>query len=924
MSAVSQSYPNYLGGLNEQPDELKKPGQLVEATNMIPDPVIGLSRRPGFKKIPIDVVFEPDGTWFEIKYSDSIYYGNISQTGDITIVNQEGESQDVFYSTESIVPHKDYTYKDGELTIRDENHRIMGDPIPVNETDRIGYFSHKPDYPLKYCVSKDHVVFTNPNTIPDLEDVATIPEADQRRYYSFINLKLIDTANYKYKFKRFYPPQDNPVQFTVVDDVTIENIVDLGADPWDKDLTYPLQNDAPVNGKWRFYLDSPGIEDNDRCIVDVAFRSAPQNKQSEDSGDNRVEAGYSWTASVVEGGKGYKAGQVFRKTLTYKDYPDLTITFKIKSTTQYTGVDYDPVLPSLPNDEFTTDDDAEDILRKLAADFKAKGIDNAVVVGSGIWLENSLPFSVSTSEIAVADVLNSQKIDDDLIPLVRVNTVAELPVECYPGFMVEVTNSFDDKNNYYLEYKTESKNVNNDVTDTKADGYWEEIAKPFETHNPGNSSLPHIITLAKEKDEQTDAERVVFIASPMMYKSRTAGTALDNPSMFTDRSPICDINYYKNRLFMFTKNGAVISSQAGKIDDLFIKTAINTSVVDPIDVIANSNQRVSIHGSIVVNNAMVLFGDTEQYSVTTDSSVLSTQTINVTKISNYTFDRKSTPCYVGTNVGFISDGLTRFYEMTNVYDRGPVDINERSQQVQTQFGQGFNMVLSSREQSQVVSYKNYSDSPSNELYLYRYRQENSQDSSQTSWTKWEFPEYHYISYVSLPEDKMFVFINTEDGVEMWSMDSETLKGVNGNPMLVPVYLDGWYRDEDGELQGKEFTSTIKFPTIYAQSKGAQPVSDVTANLTIHRVKLSTALIGPYNLTIDRLGYDSYDILSEGTPADKYKTNAPQLPGERVEAVPIYTRNKNLTLTMHTKFNAPLTLRSMTWEGDWNRPYYKSV
>ena len=30
MTAVAQTYPNYLGGLNEQPDEVKKPGQLVE------------------------------------------------------------------------------------------------------------------------------------------------------------------------------------------------------------------------------------------------------------------------------------------------------------------------------------------------------------------------------------------------------------------------------------------------------------------------------------------------------------------------------------------------------------------------------------------------------------------------------------------------------------------------------------------------------------------------------------------------------------------------------------------------------------------------------------------------------------------------------------------------------------------------------
>ena len=35
----------------------------------------------------------------------------------------------------------------------------------------------------------------------------------------------------------------------------------------------------------------------------------------------------------------------------------------------------------------------------------------------------------------------------------------------------------------------------------------------------------------------------------------------------------------------------------------------------------------------------------------------------------------------------------------------------------------------------------------------------------------------------------------------------------------------------------------------------------------------------------------------------------------IETVPVYTRNNNLTLTMSTDYNAPLTLRSMTWEGD---------
>ena len=34
--------------------------------------------------------------------------------------------------------------------------------------------------------------------------------------------------------------------------------------------------------------------------------------------------------------------------------------------------------------------------------------------------------------------------------------------------------------------------------------------------------------------------------------------------------------------------------------------------------------------------------------------------------------------------------------------------------------------------------------------------------------------------------------------------------------------------------------------------------------------------------------------------------------------------KTLMLLSNTNYNAPMSLRSMTWEGDWNRPYYKSV
>ena len=171
-------------------------------------------------------------------------------------------------------------------------------------------------------------------------------------------------------------------------------------------------------------------------------------------------------------------------------------------------------------------------------------------------------------------------------------------------------------------------------------------------------------------------------------------------------------------------------------------------------------------------------------------------------------------------------------------------------------------------------------------------------------------------YVSMPRDKMFVMLESGSYTEM----GDTLEGLPVNaPVLPPVYLDGW----TDRNTGIKFESRVKFPTIYPRGRESY---DITANTTIHRVKLSTSAIGLYNLDIERLGYDTYTIQVEQTPADdgSWGANIPTLRGKHIETIPIYTRNENLTLTMYTDENAPFALNSMTWEGDWNPPYYKRV
>ena len=47
MASITQTIGSYNGGISQQPDELKIPGQVKDALNVLPDVTHGLLKRPG-------------------------------------------------------------------------------------------------------------------------------------------------------------------------------------------------------------------------------------------------------------------------------------------------------------------------------------------------------------------------------------------------------------------------------------------------------------------------------------------------------------------------------------------------------------------------------------------------------------------------------------------------------------------------------------------------------------------------------------------------------------------------------------------------------------------------------------------------------------------------------------------------------------
>ena len=66
MSTISQSIPNLLLGVSQQPDNRKRPGQVKDAENVFPDFALGMLKRPGGKFVSKLDNAQPRGKWFPI------------------------------------------------------------------------------------------------------------------------------------------------------------------------------------------------------------------------------------------------------------------------------------------------------------------------------------------------------------------------------------------------------------------------------------------------------------------------------------------------------------------------------------------------------------------------------------------------------------------------------------------------------------------------------------------------------------------------------------------------------------------------------------------------------------------------------------------------------------------------------------------
>lgn len=163
----------------------------------------------------------------------------------------------------------------------------------------------------------------------------------------------------------------------------------------------------------------------------------------------------------------------------------------------------------------------------------------------------------------------------------------------------------------------------------------------------------------------------------------------------------------------------------------------------------------------------------------------------------------------------------------------------------------------------------------------------------------------------------------------------TLYSLSGTPnptithdLVLEVEVDGsnnwlvngdWTGKEYDLVAGYEFDFDVELPRYFYRTK---ETVDWTASLTIARMKFDIGFSGAVNFYITRYGAPEWIYVASVQNAGYYLANSSPTIDRSILTVPIHQKNTNFDLKVNSSSPFPVSLNSMTWEGQYAPRYYR--
>ncbi len=904
MAAVSQRIPNLLGGVSQQPDPVKLPGQVRVAENVYLDPTFGCRKRPSTQHIARLASDVPSfAKWFPIfrdnneRYAVAIYQldSNSDPVCRVWDLNN-GNEKTVTIADLS----KDYLRNSISSDI---NHLTVADYTLIsNSASKVSMSGESSDDPVE-------------------EALVVIDQVSYNTTYS-IDLREADTELTQVKVYTATGIEVSPGSYAKADGGTC---AEQGITNFD-------------------------ITDNAKTGLRGTITTQCSQQQDGDDFFSR----YSVSSQLTNGGVGFRVGDIFPVQGPVEVYgirvtsEAFTYAYESAGSVNYTTVE-NSAAGSLSVTSITAG--LVSLLNDLD-NYEAESIGNVIRIKS----TNGEPFNISVRGGSTDRAMTAIK--------GQASDVSELPTQGWDGTILKVNNTDDsDSDDYFVRFTTQSSGI-------PGVGSWEECAAPGIITTLNSSTMPQ--ALIRNSDGTFSLEPLNSDSAFEGWGVREVGDETSNPTPSFVGKGITSMFFYANRMGLLAEDSVVLS-QPGDYFNFFVQSALTISDADPIDLTASSTKPAFLKGAVGSSKGLILFAETSQFLLSSSEIAFAASTVKMTEISNYYYRSKADLLNTGVSVIFVSESSTYAKAMEMAIDS--VENRPQVADITKNVPEFLPPNLVWGETLPNNSMTVFGDNSSN-VYVFKFFN-NGGERQLAGWTTWKYPANvvmfgseddlcHLVMFdgvnhilarselVDDPEDAPLDagFSSFTPRLDLYVPGSElTVEPVDtiSSKILVPEDLriddvtynvisttgpwasyftrpevikdvDGWWLKVDVEVPdydyvlGIEYVTTVELPSIFMTKENRADRVNIPQVSTVY---LDLYYSGRYEISIDKLGYDTVSMTCERPEANIYLAGAPPVDEISTQVLPIYSSGDIVKITITCPDPFPSSITGYSWEGHYN-------
>lgn len=618
MAAIEQTIPNLLGGVSQQPDPFKLPGQVRFAENVMLDPTFGAMKRPGSELILRVNGIPEDAKWFPIFRDEDEHYMCAMWSNPIDTHPNDPVGIRIFDMQNGV-----------EATIAN-----IGSLEYFRDIER-----------LSNLTIGDYTLLSNSSVQPSTWGVAAPVRTEA--------LVLVKAAAYATQY-----------------------IVNFSSEASGQQARYAVQEMQAPPAK-RQSGDSSPNHAGETTITDwngtgLSFRLRVEARSYLRDGGEKYGHVYTPYVTLLTPGN---STTPFPSTINVAFNGE---SWDVKITKQQTSRVYanlGTAQYTTPVDQSGGGADVATIVNGLlaaitgVAGFQAESTGNVIRV----WRTDGVEFTTSANGGQSGESLDVVKYS--------VTNLAELPVQCWNGYTVAVRNTDDSEvDDYYVTFRTDSNNGNTPgnghwiETVKPGDGGGLNTSSMPHVLVRDRAYAPGAVPAFTISDFNLSRH-------PDDWAERSVGSADTNPHpSFTESgSSINGMFMYKNRLGFLTRD-AVVMSQVGDYFNFYATSGVTISDADPIDLACSDTKPVVLQAAITSTSGAILFGNQAQFRLASTDDTFGPKTANLDKISNYNYDSGADPVQTGVSMMFPSNmgSYSSIYELSTESVKGTPVIEDSS------------------------------------------------------------------------------------------------------------------------------------------------------------------------------------------------------------------------------------------------------